>query len=233
MANRKKKFHLSEIDLGLAATAAADRKKSIVRRATGGDGYDRYRGVRSNLGSILNTELPLLSGPTVTREMTRDIVGRACNNGPGEVDGNEGIAVGLWDYVKDHNVTAANLDLERVALGPAGRRQFWAPYILKIDGKKYIPFFDLRGRTKLTPDARRFVFSVNHTHIRLANPTEYGDVGLVIFQFGPLEEADPQKGKTRKAIAHFDKGIVLWSDQDIGKMIDDVYRALDEIRKAA
>jgi hypothetical protein len=71
------------------------------------------------------------------------------------------------------------------------------------------------------------VFSVNHAHIRLANPTEYEDVGLVIFQFEAL------KDKTRKAVAHFDDGISFWSDKDIGQMIDGVYRLLDEVRKAA
>jgi len=227
MVSRKKKFRLSEIDLARAATAPPNQKESIIRQATGGDGYDRYRGVRDNLGPILNVALPLVSGSAVTREQIKTIVGRACNNGPGEIEGNQGIAVGLWDYVNEHKVTGATLDLEPVALGPAGRRQFWCPYILKIDGEKYIPFFDFRGDTRLPPEGRRFVFSVNHAHIRLANPTEYREAGFVIFQFEDLKDG------TRKAVPHFDNGILFWSDKDIGKMIDEVYRLLGEIRKAA
>lgn len=227
MANPKKKFRLRETDLARAATAPASRKKVLITQATAGTGYDYYRGVRSNLGPILNVVLPLVSGAAATREQTKDIVGRACNNGQGEIKSNQGIAVGLWDYVTEHKVTAADLDLEPVALGLAGRRRFWNPYILKIDGKRYIPFFDFRGDTRLAPEGRRFVFSVNHAHIRLANPTEYRDVGFVIFQF------DRPKDGTRKAVPHFDDGISFWSSKEIGQMIDDVYRVLAEIREAA
>jgi hypothetical protein len=155
-------------------------------------------------------------------------VGRACYARSGETEGNKAIAAGLWDYVAEHRVTAANLDPEQVYLGRAGKRSFLAPHILKIDVEKYIPFFDWRGRdTGLSSEGRRFVFSINHAHIRLANPTEYGDVGLVIFQFEALNN------KTRKAIAHFGDGISFWSDTDISQMIDDVYRLLDEVRKVA
>ena len=79
--------------------------------------------------------------------------------------------------------------------------------------KKYVPFFDfLQGPRRLTREARRFIFSIQHTHIRLANPTEYGDVGFVIFQFtAPIN-------RVRNAIAHFDAGISFWSDKEIGVM---------------
>jgi hypothetical protein len=227
MASQKKKFNLTEIDLAHAATAPTNQKKSIVTQATSGNGYDFYRAIRDNSGAILNLQLPLVSASPVTREETVAAVGRACYARSGEIEGNEAIAAGLWDYVDKHKVTAANLDLEKVFLGPAGRRWFWAQYILKIDGEKYIPFFDWRKDTGLSSEGRRFVFSVNHAHIRLANPTEYGDVGLVIFQFEVLNN------KTRRAVAHFDDGISFWSDTDISQMIDDVYRVLDEVRRAA
>jgi hypothetical protein len=61
----------------------------------------------------------------------------------------------------------------------------------------------------------------------LANPTEFGDVGFVIFQFTAPEN------RVRKVVAYFDTGISFWSDQEIGEMIDAVYRAIDEIKKAA
>jgi hypothetical protein len=75
--------------------------------------------------------------------------------------------------------------------------------------------------------ARRFVFSVNHTSIRLANPTEFENVGFGIFQFEEIN------GGVRKAVPYFDDAISFWTDKEIGAMIDDVYRVLDEIRKAA
>jgi uncharacterized phage-associated protein len=35
------------------------------------------------------------------------------------------------------------------------------------------------------------------------------------------------------AQAHFDDGVKLWDSKEIGAMIDDTYRVLDEIRRAA
>jgi hypothetical protein len=66
-----------------------------------------------------------------------------------------------------------------------------------------------------------------HTHIRLANPTEYGDVGFVILEFAAMQN------KVRSVARYFDAGISFWSDPEIAAMIDAVYRAVDEIRKAA
>lgn len=224
----KKRYHLSEIDLARAATAPANLKRTIIKQATGGDGYDRYRGVRANLGPILNVALPLLSGARPTKAQVKRAIARACNDGPGEVKSNQGVGLGLYEFVEAHDVTAAEIEIGFVTMGPAGPRRFCAPYLLKIDGKKYIPFFDFRGETRLPSDARRFAFSFNHTHIRLANPTEFGDVGFVIFQFDTLNAEG-----VRKVIPHYDNGISFWTDKEIGVMIDETYRVLDEVRKAA
>ena len=71
------------------------------------------------------------------------------------------------------------------------------------------------------------MFSINHTYIRLANPTEFENVGFVIFQF------EDMSGGVRKAVPYFDNGILFWTDHEISKMIDEVYRVLDEIQRAA
>lgn len=228
MASREKKPPLSEIDLALAATAPANQKKSLIQAATGERGYDFYRGFRSNLATILNIAVnPLVAAPAVTKKQIKAAIGRSCNDAPGETKNNESVGEGLRDYVIAHNIIGAEFVFDPVSLGRAGKRFFWYPYILKIDGKNYIPFFDPRRTNCLTPEARRFVFSINHTHIRLLNPTEWGDVGFVIFQF------EDSRNGSRKAIPHFDHGIKFWNDKEIGSMIDDTYRVLDEIRRAA
>jgi hypothetical protein len=237
MANRKKKprsikkkksYRLTDTDLALAATALANRRKAIIKAAAGGGGYDRYRGVKTNLGGILNLALnSRVPASLATKKQIKIAVARACI-GSREVKGNQSVAEGLYDYVVEHNVTAAMFDFPPVGLGPAGVRSIWAPYLLKIDGKKYIPYFDFRqGPRRLTREARRFIFSIQHTHIRLANPTEYGEVGFVIFQFtAPIN-------RVRNVVPYFDAGVSFWSDKEIGVMIDAVYRDLDEIKKAA
>jgi hypothetical protein len=47
-----------------------------------------------------------------------------------------------------------------------------------------------------------------------------------------LEFAAPQS-KVRSVVPYFDTGFSFWSDAEIGVMIDAVYRAVDEIKKAA
>jgi hypothetical protein len=224
----RKKFHLYNIDLARAATASASQRRRIIKEATGGDGYGRYKGIKANLGGILNAALPLVSGARPTKDQIKRAIAKCCNNGPGEIKGNQAVGLGLYNYVTEHNVTAASFEFEPFPLGRAGRRLFCEPYILEIDGKRYIPFFDFRGeKTRLPREGRRFVFSINHTHIRLANPTEFGKIGFVIFQF------EEMNGGVRKAVPWFDNGLLFWADDEIGRMIDQVYRVLDEIKRAA
>jgi hypothetical protein len=227
-STRKKRFHLSEIDLARAAAASDYQKRTLIKAATDGRGYPFYKGFRLNLSMILRVPLNSFvpAAPVTKRQILAAIV-RACNDAAGEVEGNKSLGEGFMDYVTAHNVMGAEFNFDSVALGRAGRRKFWEPFILKIDGKKYIPFFDPRRDDGLTAEARRLIFSINHTYIRLANPTEFADVGFVIFQFEDTRE------KARKVIAHFYNGISFWTDQEIGTMIDKTYRVLDEVRRAA
>ena len=222
---KKKSYRLTNSDLALAATAPAHRRKSLVNAAAVSGGYDYYKGVKTNLGKILSLAFnPAL--PTAKKRL-KAAVADACIASR-DIRNNQSVADGLNNYVAERQIAVAAFDFPPITLGRAGTRSFWAPYILKIDGKRYIPFLDFRqGSRRLTRDARRFIFSIQHTHIRLANPTEYSDVGFVILEFTAVQN------KVRSVVAYFDTGILFWSDSEIGTMIDAVYRAVDEIKKAA
>ena len=224
-STKKKSYRLTNSDLALAATALPHLRKGLIKAAAGSGGYDYYKGVKTNLSEILrlvfDPALPAAKG------RLKAAVSDACV-APRDVKNNLSVANGLNNYVAERHITVAAFDFLPINLGRAGIRTFWAPYILKIGGKKYIAFLDFRqGRRRLTREARRFIFSILHTHIRLANPTEYGDVGFLILEF-----AAPQS-KVRSAVPHFDTGVSFWSDSEIGVMIDAVYRAIDELEKAA
>lgn len=222
-SSKKKNYRLTNSDLALAATAPAHRRKSIIKAAAGSGGYDYYKGVKTNLDKILSLAFdPAL--PTA-RKRLKAAVKVACI-ATRDVKNNQSVADGLNIFVAERRIAVAAFDFPKINLGRAGTKTFWAPYILKIDGKKYIPFLDYRqGPRRLTRDARRFVFSILNTHIRQANPTEYGDVGFVILEF-----AAPQS-KVRIVVPYFDTGLSFWNDTEIGAMIDAVYRAVDEIEK--
>jgi hypothetical protein len=222
-STKKKSYRLTNSDLALAATAPAHRRKGIIKAAAGSGGYDYYKGVKTNLGKILslafNPALP------AARKRLKAAVAAACI-ADRDIKNNQSVADGLNNYIAERRIEVAAFDFPQITLGRAGTRSFWAPYILKIDSKKYIPVLDFRqGERRLTREARRFIFSILNTHIRLANPTEYGDVGFVILEF-----AAPQS-KVRSVVPYFDAGFSFWSDVEIGAMIDTVYRAVDEIKK--
>jgi hypothetical protein len=229
MASQAKKVPLkSEIDLARAAAAPLSTREQLLRGATKTGGYQFYKGFRTAVPAALNVARGLFPASSTTKDQIAKIIDGACIKAHNELDNNLHLGNGLYDYAVAHNVVGAEITVDAISLGRAGRRFFCDPIVLKIDGNKYIPFIDPRLPGKgLTHDARRLVFSIQHTHIRMANPTEWGDVGFVILQFAE------SKNGTRKVIAHFDAGVEFWDDKQIARMIDDTYRLLDDLQKAA
>jgi hypothetical protein len=70
---------------------------------------------------------------------------RNCKKGrKGEVSGNQAIVEALREYALAHNVVGAEFNFDAVLLGRAGKRTFWSPFLVQIDGKPYLPYFDPR-----------------------------------------------------------------------------------------
>lgn len=229
MASQAKSVPLkNDIDLALAVTAARIEKERLLRTALRKGGYRYYRGIRSAVPTILKVASGLLPPSSSTKAQIKALIKSNCTNAHGELDNNLHLGEGLYDYAIAHDVTGAELNATPISLGRAGHRFFWERFILSIDGKRYIPFIDPRlPGTGLTSEARRLVFSIQHTHFALADPTLWRGVGFVIFQF------DESKKGCRKVIPYFGDGITFWHDKQIARMIDDTYRLLDQIREAA
>jgi len=211
---------LSDPDLAAAAMLDGEAQRDYIFKAISGRPYPFYRSAKSLYVTILSVaSLPLIP----TDETLKRTIARKCRKGrKGEVPGNQAIVLALSKYAKDHRVTGIEFNFDPVPLGQAGKRAFWAPYILQIDGNRYIPHFIPRSGG-ISADARRFIFSVTDTRIRKQDPARYGSLGLVIFEFNTL------KGKERSVVAHFDRGISLLSDQEISDRVDAVYRTIDAI----
>lgn len=230
--SREKKPPLSEIDLARAASTVGTKRRGIIVAGTKEGGYPYYRGTSSAYPIILNVA-SLAPTDDLSVDEINGIVEHACGSRKGEIDANKHLAHGLRNYVQAHHVKSALFEHEPAGLGRAGKRHFWVPFILEIDGKRHFAFIDPRlecGGRRLDFESRRFVFSVMHSHLREQNPNKYGGYGLVIFQFG-----EPKKG-AREAEVHFADKIRFWSADEIAKMIDAVYRILDQInagKKAA
>lgn len=154
----------------------------------------------------------------------KKMIAQICKKGrAGEIPGNQGIILGVRDYAITAGVSGAEFEHEPVSLGRAGRRFWWAPFLLKINGKRYVVFFDPRRKKTLTRAACRFIFSIMHTYIREPNKLEYGDVGFIVLHF-----ANSRNG-ARKVFAHVDDQSSYLTDKQIGGMIDAVYRIVDDV----
>lgn len=220
----------NSIDMARAVAAPLAYKEAFIRAAMSGKGgYQFYKGFRATVPVTLNIVMGmLLTVPNFTKAEAKALAERCCINAHDELANNLALVDGLYDYAVAHNVTGAEFSIEPASLGRAGLRSLWEPFILKIDGRKYIPFIDPRlPQRGLISESRRLVFSVQNSHFRLSDQRLWGDTGSVILQF------DYPKDGTRKVIAHFNDGADCWNDKQIAKMIDDTYRLLDEIREAA
>lgn len=220
MASPEKKFQLCDLDLARAATLNVEERRNLLELLMSGGGRSFYSPAESQFTTILSvSRLRLLP----SEKNLKDAVASLCKPGSHRVKGNQDILLALRLYAIKHNVTGAYFEHDAVPLGRAGRRAFWKPYILEIDGKKYIPYFDPRLKNGLSKASMRFIFSVNNTYIREQDREKYGDVGFVIFQFERLKDG------TRRVVAHFDSGVDFLTDKQIGEGIDAVYRLIDQI----
>ena len=91
------------------------------------------KGMKANLGGIFNAVLPLVAVARPTRAQIKTAIAKSCNNGPGEIKGNQAVGLGLYDYITAHSVTAAVFEFDPVALGRAGRRCFWVHCLKSYD----------------------------------------------------------------------------------------------------
>ena len=224
MASREKKHDLSNIDLARAATAPEEKHRGIIKASAFGDPYSYYRAFKAHLPSILDLPVgPFGLKSKVTKRQLSRMIGLSCSKDKKEKRANRYLANALRDFIRKHKARSAEFIHDPVPLDRAGDRRFWIDYILQINGKRYIVFIDPRLDKGLDELARKFVFSILNTYIRLLDLEHFGDVEFLILQF-----EKPAKGK-RRVLAHYDDETAYMDDKEIGQRIDAVYRILDEI----
>lgn len=211
---------LSDPDLAAAAMLEGEAQRDYIFSAISGRPYPFYRSAISLYPSILNVGMLVLNPSDASLKAT---IKRKCPKGrKGEVPGNQALAIALNKYATKHKVTGVEFHIDPLPLGRAGKRSFWESFIVQIDGKQYIPHFVERAGG-ISPEARRFIFSVTDTRVRKQDPTQYGSLGLVLFEFDTL------KSKERSVKTYFDKGLTLLTDQEIADRVDAVYQVIDAI----
>jgi len=97
--------------------------------------------------------------------------------------------------------------------------------VTALEGAPLVIFIDPRRGKRLTAEARRFVFSMMHEHIRVANP-DFTAARLGVVQFG--DAADDQRPVTLST----DEGVELFGFDQLDQMVRETYDIWREVSEA-
>ena len=182
-----------------------------------------YWPLRSLTPDIFNVQYPLLSRimPTDWHIVENDLR-RKCT-GESELVANLSSARGLYGWIIENKIDGRKQEFFPWPLGAGGKVVYWLSVILQIEGQPTVPFIDPRRTRGLTQEGRRFVFSVMNERIRAENPEDYADVRFVIMQ------SSQSDGSIRHPILHSDKGVELFSLDQLESMVAWTYELWHEV----
>jgi hypothetical protein len=212
---------LPETDLARIAPLPAERKRNELERFRLGRPPYSYWPLRNSVSDILNVEAGPFRLPHVPWDKLVKIISERSRSSKEEV-ANLQVAEGLYLYVKSKHLTGRRHDFMPLALGVGQKIAYWHSLVLIDGGAPFVPFLDPRRSKRLTPEARRFVFSVMHERIRVAYP-EFADVRLGIFQFSRVDEGP------REPRLYTDETTELFGFDDLEEMVRETYDLWREV----
>lgn len=200
--------------------------------AKSGSGYSYYAGLKANYRGIFDMVEGLdLDLRRPSENELSAAVSRSCTNpsDASEVENNVAHALALRTFATRHGIRATRRSFGDLAMPPHCFVSYWEDLLLQFDRKNHVFLLDPSFNDGLTPEGRRFVFSVQNAHIR--EISDLRDARFVIFQF------EINSNGALEVRPHFDTGIDYLTTKQIEVMIDETYRIGDEIlvarRKAA
>ena len=137
---------------------------------------------------------------------------------------NSAVAQMLHEYCIREKISGHSHDFGPMFMGSAaGNVFYWLPMILIINGKATVVFIDpRRPASQLGPNGQRFVLSMMHEHIRKTDP-DFANAQLAVIQFGDGGDV------AGAPILHTDKGVTLYSYNELQDMVDAVYKLWDHL----
>jgi hypothetical protein len=213
---------LPETDLARIAPLSADEKRRQLRQHKAGRPPFSYEPLRNSIHDVINVT-PDLFGPAEPTSWGRveQLIWRRSKS-EDEFKSNRAVAQSLHAYSIAEGVRARRQEIRALPLSLDLRVEYWWPFVMLIDGRPLIPFFDPRRSRRLTVIGRRFVFSMMHQAIRVADP-DLAEVRLGIFQF---ESGDDD---ARMLKLHTDDGVQLYEFDELDEMIRETYAIWAEV----
>ncbi len=216
---------LPEIDLARIAPLASDRKRVELERFKLGRPTITYKPVRARFADIFNVKPDLFAATDPTAWPVLERLIRAKATSDEERDANLLVAKGLYEFASANALRSRSHNFFSLSLSVGEKVEYWLPMVTVLDGAPLVVFIDPRRDKRLTGEARRFVFSMMHEHIRMANP-DFAEARLCILQFGDvIDDQRPAKLWT-------DAGIALYGFDELDGMVRETYDIWREVSQA-
>jgi hypothetical protein len=214
---------LPDLDLARIAPLAPEQKRAALESFRISHPPYSYLPVRKLLSDILNVQSGFLpAGPRVPWGRIEQLIYEQSRS-DAEFEANRRVAEGLYNHAVAAALLARKQDFRAFNVGVGAGVEYWHSLLLIEHDQPLVPLFDPRRSTKnLTELARRFVFSVMHERIRVADP-DFAEVRLGIFQF-----TVPEKGP-RIPRLYTAEGLVLFTYEEIESMIGETYEVWTEV----
>lgn len=213
---------LPEIDLARVATLPTDQKRRALEQFKLGHPKLNYKPVRARFADIFNVQPDMFAAADPTAWPVLERLIRAKATSDEECSANLLVAKGLHDFARSNAVRSRSQAFFPLSLSVGEKVEYWLPMVMALEGAPLVIFIDPRRGKKLTADARRFVFSMMHEHIRVANP-DFSTARLGIVQFG--DAADDQ----RPVKLSTDDGVELFRFDQLDQMVRDTYDIWREV----
>lgn len=179
-----KSIRLPETDVANIAFRSYDSKVSFLsswlrpKQIKGS-----YEPLRRSVGEAANVGLPLLPDVGATSlEQLESLVIKECKGNAGLVAMNLAPVRAIRAFVQEHHIEAEFLEELPIALYPGMRYTFWAPMLVRYDGRARIVFLDLRRTGGLNESGQWVCFSIMHERLRALNP-DYASVQFESWRF--------------------------------------------------
>jgi hypothetical protein len=208
---------LHDIDLARIAPRALELQRKQLEQIRHGRPPFSYNPLRGCFHDIFNV-VPEMFGPVAPSEWSAvECRLRYKCKTEDELKANLLVARGLHQFAVEAQMLGRAQEFFPLAMSAGQKVNYWLPIVLSLDGKPLVPFIDPRRSSRgLTQDARRFVFSMMHERIRVADP-DYESVALAIFQF------DDGDGERRSPKLYTDEGVELFSLDEMEAMVATTY----------
>jgi len=213
---------LPEIDLARIAPLPRDQKRNALEQIRLGHPPYSYAPIRASASDVLNVQSELI-GPmprTPWEKIQETIVKRSTSDS--EEQANLRVAQGLFTYIDRNRIVGRRHDIFPLALGVGSKVVYWQPVVLNVHEQPTIPFLDPRRAKALTAEGRRFVLSVMHERIRVADP-DFAGVSLAVIQFS-LSEKGP-----RIPLVYTDESVKLFTFDQLDQMVRETYELWQEV----